>query len=226
MTPSRPLRNYDLVAGVYDLGSHLYSGGAIGASKRAQLEHVVAGERVLYLGAGSGEDAVGACERGALVTAVDTSPQMLARLRAALDARGVDAELILGDALGLRRPGFYDAVAANYFLNLFEPTAMRTALRQAAALTKPGGQLWIADLAPPRGGAVGRAVNHLYSKAAMAVFRSLRLCAWHPNYDYAAECRALGLTIERETLWRPCGCGPALFTTVIARKPAGDGARR
>ena len=216
VTPSRPLRSYDLAAAWYDRGAHLYSGGAIAASKAAQLDAIAAGDRVLYLGVGTGAEAAAACERGAVVTAVDTSAKMLDRLRER--PHGAGAELILGDALAHRRPNFYDAVAANYFLNLFPPDAMRAALRHAVALTKPGGRLLIADLAPPRGGVLNRAVNGLYSKAAMSAFRALRLCAWHPNYDYAAECRALGLTIEREAFWRPFGLGPELFTTVVARK--------
>ncbi|QDT14577.1 class I SAM-dependent methyltransferase [Alienimonas californiensis] len=217
--PARPLRNYDLVAGVYDLGCHVYSGGAIAASKRAHLRFVSAGDRVLYLGVGTGAEAVEACANGAAVTAVDLSPKMLARLRRRLDARGLDAELILGDALAHRRSGQYDAVVAHYFFNLFEPEAMRAALRQAAALLRPGGRLIVADLAPPRGGRLRRLLNHAYSKAATAAFLALRLAPWRPNYHYAAECRAVGLQAEGTIPFRWAGAGPIFFETVVARRP-------
>ncbi len=223
-TPARPLRSYDLVAGLYDLGAHLYSGGAIAASKRALPGRLEPGQRALFLGVGTGADAVCACERGAIVTAVDRSPRMLRRLHARLGRRGLEAELICGDALAHDRPASYDAVAAHYFLNLFPPEAMRAALRRAASLVRPGGLLAIADLAPPRGGGGNRALNHLYSKPAMAAFRALRLCAWHPNYDYAAECRALGLTVEAVLPHRIARRGPALFETTLVRCEPADAA--
>ncbi|MFH5803619.1 class I SAM-dependent methyltransferase [Alienimonas sp. DA493] len=177
------------------------------------------GDRALYLGVGTGAEAAAACAQGAKVTAIDRSPRMLARLRRRLDRRGLEAELILGDALAHRRTGRYDLVAAHYFLNLFEPEPMRAALRHAASLLRPGGRLTIADLAPPRGGRLERLANFAYSKAAMAAFRSLRLVPWHPNYDYAAECRAVGLRPAGEIPFRWLGVGPAFFQTVVARTP-------
>ncbi|NNJ26587.1 class I SAM-dependent methyltransferase [Alienimonas chondri] len=215
---TRPLRNYDLVAGLYDLGSHLYSGGAIAASKRAVLREIQPGQRVLFLGVGTGAEAVEACACGAVVTGVDLSPEMLRRLRARLDARGLEAELILGDALAHQRSAGYDVVAAHYFLNLFEPPAMRAALRHAASLLRPEGMLVIADLAPARGDALERSLNHLYSKPAMAAFRALRLVPWHENYDYAAECRAAGMEVLGEIPFRVARIGPTLFQTTLARK--------
>ena len=216
---SRPLRSYDLVAGTYETSSRVFSAGKIPASKAAQLPHIEPGDRVLYLGVGAGEDAVPACEKGADVTCVDLSAGMIARLRRKLEAKGLEAELLVADAFTLDRPEAYDAVAANYFLNVFRPEEMRRMLRHAAGMVKPGGLFLIADVARPRGNAASRAFNGLYSGAAMSVFWSLGLVPWHENYDYAAELTALGYTIEENPTFRFAKVGPVVFETIVARKP-------
>ena len=217
---SRPLRSYDAVAGAYETASNLFSGGKISASKAAQLPHIEPGDAVLYLGVGAGEDAVPACEKGANVTCIDLSAGMIDRLRNKLAAKSLDAELIVGDAFAHDRPGHYDAVAANYFLNVFKPDGMRAMLRHCVALTKPGGLILIADVSPPRGNAAAKLFNRIYAKSAMIPFWALRLVPWHGNYDYAAECRDLGLEVEVEIPFRFAKVGPVTFHTVVARKPA------
>ena len=215
----RPLRSYDLVADTYEFSSALFSGGKIGRSKAAQLPHIKPGDRVLYLGVGAGEDAVPAVKKGAEVTCIDLSAGMIDRLRKKLDAEGLSADLIVGDAFAHDRPGRYDAVAANYFLNVFKPDGMRAMLRHCVELTKPGGLILIADVSPPRGNAAARAFNRVYAKSAMIPFWLLRLVPWHGNYDYAAECRAAGLEVLEEVPFRFAKVGPVTFHTVVARKP-------
>ena len=104
---------------------------------------------MLYLGVGSGEDALAAARKGAEVTCVDTSAGMLERLRRRLEQEGLSAELLCRDAFELDRPGVYDAVAANYFLNVFRRDGMRKMLRHALTFLKPDGRFMIADVAPP-----------------------------------------------------------------------------
>ena len=215
----RTLRSYDRISGTYELASRAFSGGKIPASKMAQLPFIKAGDRTLYLGVGAGEDAVPAAAKGAEVTCVDLSAGMLDKLRKKLDAEGLTAELVCADAFTLDRPGEYDAVAANYFLNVFRPAEMRRMLAHAVALVKPGGVLMIADVSPPRGNVASRAFNNVYSGAAMAAFWALRLVPWHGNYDYAALCREAGLDVVEEKPFRFAKYGPVVFHTVIARKP-------
>ena len=216
---SRPLRSYDLVAGTYEASSRLFSAGKIPASKAAQLPFIESGDAVLYLGVGAGEDAVPAAAKGAAVTCVDLSAGMIDRLRRKLDAKGLEAELLVADAFTLDRPEVFDAVAANYFLNVFRPPEMRRMLRHAAGMVKPGGLFLVADVAAPRGGAAARAFNGLYSGAAMSVFWSLGLVPWHENYDYAAELTAAGFAVEHTAQFRFAKVGPVVFETVVARKP-------
>ena len=215
----RPLRSYDRVAGTYELASHVFSGGKIAASKAAQLDYLNPGDAVLYLGVGAGEDAVPAIEMGCRVTCVDLSAGMIDRLRTKLDAKGLEAELIVGDAFAHDRAGHYDAVCANYFLNVFKRDGMRAMFRHAVALLKPGGLLMIADVSPPRGNGAAKAFNRVYAKSAMVPFWLARLVPWHENYDYAAVCRAEGLEVVAEVPFRFAKVGPVTFHTVVARAP-------
>ena len=215
----RPLRSYDRISGTYELSSRLFSGGKIPASKAAQLPHLKPGDDVLYLGVGAGEDAAAAAALGANVACVDLSRGMLDKLERRLKKAGRSAELICDDAFALDRPERYDAVAANYFLNVFERDGMRKMLRHAISLVKPGGLLMIADVSPPRGNPASRAFNTVYSSTAMLAFWALRLVPWHENYDYATFCREEGLEIVEETPFRFAGVGPVVFHTLVARKP-------
>ena len=216
---SRPLRSYDRVAGTYEFASHVFSGGKIAASKNAQLRHLNAGDKVLYLGVGGGEDAVPAAQKGCAVTCLDLSAGMIDRVRRKLAAKNLEAELIVGDAFAHDRAGHYDAVAANYFLNVFKPDGMRAMLRHAASLVKPDGFLFIADVSPPRGSAPARAFNRIYAKSAMVPFWLARLVPWHENYDYAKICGEEGLEVVEEVPFRFAKVGPVTFHTVVARVP-------
>ena len=215
---ARPLRSYDAVAGSYELMSRLYSAGRIAASKRAQLPFIASGDRVLYLGVGSGEDALLAARKGAVVTCLDLSPAMLDRLRRRLRRDGLDAELVCGDAFEFDRAGRYDAVAANYFLNCFREEGMRRMLRHAAGLVRPGGRLMVADVAPPQGNPLARGFAWAYLRSAMALFWAMRLVPWHRNYDYAAEMRDAGLTVTEVTRFRFLGFGPVVFQNQVAER--------
>ena len=66
-------KSYDRAAWFYEKSAKFYSTNQIRESKRQQLKHIQRGDKVLFLGAGSGEDAVMAAEKGALVTCIDIS---------------------------------------------------------------------------------------------------------------------------------------------------------
>ncbi|HEV7252427.1 MAG TPA: methyltransferase domain-containing protein [Mesorhizobium sp.] len=211
-------RNYDAVARIYEELAHVYSLGLIRKAKLVELRYIKPGDRVLYLGVGSGEDALAAARAGAKVTAIDLSPRMVGRLRDRLARRGLDAELIASDALKHRPEAPYDAVCGNYFFNLFNSQDMPVVLRHAATLVKPGGRLMIADMAPPKG--FGGALSWLYLKFGLTFFWALRLAAQHPIYDYAAHGRAEGLETEAVHDFRAAGL--TLYRTVILKRPSAE----
>lgn len=210
--------DYDRAARIYDALARLYSFGQIGRSKRAEMKHIASGESVLFLGAGTGEEAVRAAAQGARVTCIDLAPAMLARVEARLRRRGLDAELIAGDALDHDRFGHYDAVAGNFFFNVFPPERMEVFLAHAARLAKPDGRLMIADVAPPTGSFPARLFNRFYARLGMVPFWLAGLVAWHPTYDYRARVARLGFgaqTVENFPLFPG---GPVMFSLLVARR--------
>ncbi|KIC27001.1 RsmB/NOP family class I SAM-dependent RNA methyltransferase [Leisingera sp. ANG-M6] len=78
------------------------------ASLPARILNVQSGERVLELCAAPGGKTMQMAAAGAQVTAVDVSESRVARLRENLERTGLQAELIVGDALA--QTGQYDAV--------------------------------------------------------------------------------------------------------------------
>jgi demethylmenaquinone methyltransferase/2-methoxy-6-polyprenyl-1,4-benzoquinol methylase len=175
---------YGPVAGLYDELARLYSRGRIGLTKELSLEFVNPGDRVLYPGVGRGAEALEAARKGALVTGVDLSPEMLARFRAGLDREGLDARLIEADVSRHRPSEPYDVVVANYFLNLFDAVAARAMLEILGRSLRPGGLLVITDFARPQGAAPGRWATELHYRPVNWIAWILGLCALHPILDY------------------------------------------
>ena len=98
---------FDTLAAGYDAE---FSTGAVGARMRAAVHrrldaHFRAGDRVLDLGCGTGEDALHLARRGVRVLAVDASEEMVAAARRKVDAAG------LADRIETRRAGI-EALAA------------------------------------------------------------------------------------------------------------------
>ena len=156
--PADRRRSYEIVAPFYEELARMLSLGRIGAAKRSQLDAFAPGTRVLYAGVGSGEDAEQAVRFGLDVVALDLSPRMLARLRGRLGDRAGDVRFHCEDFLA-HRGGPYDALALNFFLNVFDAFEVERVLDHALALLGPsGGRIAIADFAPPRN-ALERAAN-------------------------------------------------------------------
>ena len=137
----RLVKNYDRAAWFYEASAALFSGGQIRASKKYTAAQVKAGQKIIFLGVGTGEEAIIAAQRGAQVTCLDISSAMLERLEARLHRRNLKAEIICQDAFQHDRIGYYDAVATNYFLNVFRQDGMRRMLNYDYAKYFPDAQL-------------------------------------------------------------------------------------
>ena len=109
---------YGRTAWFYERAAHIFSGGQIRASKQWQIQWLKPGQRVLYVGAGNGEDVIMAAKSGIQVTVVELSKEMLTRLEVKLRKLELldEVTLICGDAYEHRPEEAYDALAANYFL--------------------------------------------------------------------------------------------------------------
>ncbi len=213
-------RNYDRAAWYYEKSAKFYSTNQISASKKFQLRYIEPGSQVLYLGAGTGEDAVRAARQGAQVTCIDISSQMLDRVQRRFDKENLTVELVCVDAFQFDRAGRFDVVAANYFLNVFRKEAMVRMLSHTATLVKPGGRYLIADVSLPQGNLVAKAFNLVYLKMAMGVFWAMGLVPWHENYDYPAHFPESGLELEHVEYFRFLKRGPVVFQSIVARRTA------
>jgi len=102
-------------------------------------------KRVLDAGCGDGTYSLEAAERGALVTGVDLSMDMLAAARERSAARGIRVDWRQGDVLALPfRDSSFDLAIAITLLCLL-PDA-RGAVRELSRVLVPGGRLVIGDL--------------------------------------------------------------------------------
>lgn len=213
-------KNYDRAARFYEKSAHYFSLGNIRASKAYGVEQMRAGDSAIFLGVGTGEEAILAAEKGVRVTCVDISQAMLSKLKRKLDARGLEAELVCEDALKLDHFGFYDFCAANYFLNVFREPEMKRFMQHGAKLVRPGGKFLIADVARSQGNFVYQAFNIVYLKWAMVSSWLIGLVPLHRNYDYPKYFDEAGLELESVKFFKLFPGGPVVFQCIIGRKKA------
>lgn len=208
--------SYNGIAWIYEALGQLYSGGQIYASKASQLSQMRPGDAVLYAGVGPGEDAILACERGANVTCIDVAPKMLQKVESRCRAVEIKPGLICGNILDHKLTAHYDIVVANFFLNVFAEDAMAEILEHLASLVKPDGKLLIADFIAPSGNRLARTGQALYWGVTNLFYYLLRLCAWHPIYDYPSYFAAAGLEFQEIERFPVTRFGPPGFCSITA----------
>jgi len=108
---------------------------------------VVAGMKLLDVACGTGNTAIPAARKGAVVTGVDIATNLLEQARERAAAEGLDASFDEGDAEGLPyQPESFDAVTT-MFGAMFAPRYKLVASEMARVL-KPGGWLAMANWNP------------------------------------------------------------------------------
>lgn len=213
---------YGPVFALYDPLASLYSRGQIAATKRVQDEFLSAGDRVLYPGVGRGEEALRAAYAGIDVTGLDISARMLGMVREQFEAAGLEATFRCEDAAGHWPEAPYDAIAAHYFLNLFEADRARILLEQFARWLRPGGRLLIADFARPAGGSFGQILSELYYRPVNAIAWGLGLCAWHPILDYADLLCGLPFRVISQRRFPVLAGDDPAYVTIVAERVADE----
>lgn len=219
-TSSKLSKSYDRASKFYEASANWFSFGKIRASKVHGVKMMQAGDRAIFLGVGTGEEAILAAERGVQVTCVDISQSMLNKLQRKLDSRGLEAELLCQDALTLDRFGQYDFCAANYFLNVFREAAMKKFMQHGAQLVKPGGKFLIADVARSQGNPLYQLFNICYLKWAMISSWMIGLVPLHWNYDYPKYFGESGLEFESVEYFKLFPGGPVVFQCIVGKKTA------
>ena len=138
---------FDRIAPVYDAMNHLMTAGLDRRWRAITLEATVrGGDRVLDACCGTGDLAIGARKRGAVVTGLDFSPKMLERAR----RKDAAVEWVQGDALALP---FEDASfdAATVGFGVRNVADLETGLRELRRVLRPGGRVGILEITTPRG---------------------------------------------------------------------------
>lgn len=114
---------------------------------------VAEGERVLDIACGSGSATIPAAERGAAVTGLDLTPELLEAGREKAAERGVEIEWVEGDAEQLPfEDESFDVVLSTIGI-MFAPDHRRAA-SEVARVLRPGGRFAIASWTPD--GSLGR----------------------------------------------------------------------
>jgi ubiquinone/menaquinone biosynthesis C-methylase UbiE len=115
--------------------------------------HVMAGQRILEIGCGTGALTRKLVAAGARVTALDISSEMLAAARSSIpEPLRESAEFIHADAAqisSLFERGSFDRIVASLALSELAPASRRFVLRSAVPLLAEGGELLLIDEVVP-----------------------------------------------------------------------------
>jgi demethylphylloquinol methyltransferase len=214
-------RSYSIMAIVYDALTAAFTGGANLASRLVQVDQMQPGERVLYVGVGSGEDALAAARKGVLVTCLDLSPAMIRKTQQRFVRAGVSADFVCADVMTYQPQEPFDIVVANYFLNIFTRPVMEDVYGRIVALVRPCGRLMIADFARASGGPIYRGLHLAIFYGSMVVHRSFGLVGLHTHYEYTDYHLRHGLTLQSRQPFRIFGIGPRLFEATTSLRDGG-----
>jgi SAM-dependent methyltransferase len=108
---------------------------------------VLAGDRVLDVGTASGNTALSAARRRAIVTGIDITPALLERARLRAAAEGLSIDFRQGDATALEfKDGAFDVVMST-FGSIFAPDPEKTAA-EMSRVCRSGGKIAMAVWTP------------------------------------------------------------------------------
>ena len=140
-------RMFDRIAPVYDAMNRVMTAGLDQRWRRITVAETVRdGDRVLDACCGTGDLAIAAQKRGALVTGLDFSEAMLERARR--KAPGI--EWVQGDALALPfDDASFDAATVGFGIRNVDD--LEASLRELRRVLRPGGRLAILEITTPRG---------------------------------------------------------------------------
>jgi ubiquinone/menaquinone biosynthesis C-methylase UbiE len=143
---------------------------------------------------------------------------MLARARRRIEAAGLQAQFVCGDVMAYSPDKPFDAVAVNFFLNVFaEPQVTKLIHVFRGMLKKPGGRIMIADFSIPRPHGIARPVQIAYWRIVDWFYWAFGMMSLHPFYDYESILKAAGFRIEASKVFPVLpGCRAPSFSTWIA----------
>ncbi len=187
----------------YDFGLRLLSLGRVtamydAAAYAATADHSM--PRVLEIGCGTGNLTRRLVERGAVVTAIDINPDMLAVARAKVHDMDAKVELLemaaveVGDRFAAGR---FDAVAATLALSEMSEEEREYVLRAAHRVLRPSGRLVVADEVRPSD-LTARIVHALVRWPLALLTYLVTQTSTYPVRDLAGVVRAAGFRIVEQ----------------------------
>jgi demethylmenaquinone methyltransferase/2-methoxy-6-polyprenyl-1,4-benzoquinol methylase len=177
------------------------------------------GDKILYVGVGTGEEAALMARSDVKVTIIDTSPLMLQRAAGRLRAAGIQGvENICCDVRDHGRNAYYDIVVSNFFLNIFSESIMKEMMGHLARMAKPGGKVLIGDYSFPQGRWPQRVIQRMYYFISMFSFWLFGGTTLHPIYDYPRYFEAVNLRTTTIRRFRVNALWPAFVETITAEK--------
>jgi len=172
------------------------AGELLPVSERAvERAAIVANERVLDLGCGTGNAALLAARRGADVTGVDPAARLLEVARERVAAEGLHARFVGASAASLPfEPSSFD-VALSVFAVIFAPDAEAAVAELARVVRRPGGRVVLTSWLPA--GAIAEA--DMLVGEAVATTTTATLAAWDDPAFVRSVFEAHGASVELST---------------------------
>lgn len=183
----------------WGVGEYEHSAPALVPAAKALVEaaRLVAGERILDLGCGTGTVAIMAARAGAVTLGVDPAARLLEVARAQAAKERLDIQFLPGEASSLPLPdGAVNAVLSNFGV-IFCPDPVAAAKEMVRVLAPDGRIIFTAWLP---GGAVGemnQAAGEMI-RAAMGAPAPPTPFAWHDTTALATLFAAHGMTVTAE----------------------------
>jgi demethylmenaquinone methyltransferase/2-methoxy-6-polyprenyl-1,4-benzoquinol methylase len=204
----------------YEWGIRLLTLGQVDRVYDRLVAHVLAGQRVLDVGCGTGALTVRAAQRGAHVRGIDVSVSMLEQARQNVErsGRAERVDLVeLGVAELDREPAqSYQVVISGLCFSELTADECSFALAQAFRLLEPGGLLLLADEVVPQG-ALRRVIHALVRVPLVILTYLLTQTTTHALDDLPRLVEQAGFDIQSYRL-----NGLHSFAELVARRPAQD----
>ena len=187
----------------YDAGMRFVTFGKVTKLHAAVAAFAKPGDRVLEVGCGTGTVTRQLLARGADVTAIDQSPEMIEQARQRV-GEGFTGQVAWLEQTAAEIDGLadaaYDAVVLSLCLSDMSTSERAYVLRECARVVRPGGRIVVADeVRAPRG--LRRAAQLLWRLPQALLGWLLAGVVSRPIADLPGELRAAGLDPRHEQRW-------------------------